>query len=32
MGGQMPVGLHQLEFRGTFRDTTFVLRVAARVE
>ena len=32
MGGQMPVGLHQLEFRGTLRDTTFVLRVAARVE
>jgi hypothetical protein len=32
MGGQMPVGLHQLEFRGTFRDTTFVLRVAVRVE
>ena len=32
MGGQMPVGLHQLEFRGTFRDTTFVLRVAARVD
>jgi hypothetical protein len=32
MGGQMPTGLHQLEFRGIFRDTTFVLRVAAMVE
>lgn len=32
MGGQMPVGLHQLEFRGTFRDSSFVLRVAAMVE
>jgi hypothetical protein len=32
MGGQMPSGLHQLEFRGTFRDSSFALRVAVRVE
>lgn len=32
MGGQMPVGLHQLECRGTFRDTVFALRVAVRIE
>ena len=32
MGGQMPVGLHQLEFRGAFRDTVFALRVAVRIE
>ncbi|MBM3331520.1 hypothetical protein FJY68_06665 [candidate division WOR-3 bacterium] len=32
MGGQMPVGLHQLEFRGAFKDTTFALRVAVSVE
>jgi len=32
MGGQMPSGLHQLEFRGTFRDSSFALRVAVRVD
>jgi len=32
MGGQMPTGLHQLEFRGVFRDTGFALRVAVSVE
>ena len=32
MGGQMPAGLHQLEFRGVFRDTSFALRVAVSVE
>jgi uncharacterized protein (DUF2141 family) len=31
-GGQMPSGLHQLEFRGTFRDSSFALRVAVLVE
>jgi hypothetical protein len=31
-GGQMPTGLHQLEFRGIFNDTSFVLRAAVRVE
>jgi hypothetical protein len=31
MGGQMPTGLHQLEFRGTSRDSNFVLRAAVRV-
>jgi hypothetical protein len=32
MGGQMPTGLHQLEFRGVFRDSSFALRVALSVE
>jgi hypothetical protein len=32
MGGQMPTGLHQLEFRGLFRDSGFALRVAVSVE
>ncbi len=32
MGGRMPVGLHQLEFRGTFRDSSFALRVAVPVQ
>jgi hypothetical protein len=32
MGGQMPSGLHQLEFRGVFRDSSFGLRVAVSVE
>ncbi len=32
MGGTMPSGLHQLEFRGIFRDSSFVLRTAVRVE
>jgi hypothetical protein len=32
MGGQMPTGLHQLEFRGVFRDSSFSLRVAVSVE
>jgi len=32
MGGQMPSGLHQLEFRGVFRDSGFAIRVAVSVE
>ena len=32
MGGSMPSGLHQLEFRGIFRDSTFDIRVAVLVE
>jgi hypothetical protein len=32
MGGPMPSGLHQLEFRGVFRDSGFALRVAVSVE
>jgi hypothetical protein len=32
MGGQMPTGLHQLEFRGTFKDSSFTLRVAVPVQ
>ena len=32
LGGQMPTGLHQLEFRGVFRDSSFALRVAVSVE
>ena len=32
MGGQMPTGLHQLEFRGVFRDSSFGLRAAVPVE
>ena len=32
MGGQMPTGLHQLEFRGVFRDSGFAIRVAVSVE
>jgi hypothetical protein len=32
MGGQMPTGLHQLEFRGVFRDSSFAIRVAVSVE
>lgn len=32
MGGQMPGGLHQLEFRGIFRDSSFMLRAAVRVD
>ena len=32
MGGSMPSGLHQLEFRGVFRDSSFALRVAVSVE
>ena len=32
MGGQMPTGLHQLEFRGVFRDSSFSLRIAVSVE
>jgi len=32
MGGQMPTGLHQLEFRGVFRDSDFGLRVAVSIE
>jgi hypothetical protein len=31
-GGLMPPGLHQLEFRGVFRDSSFVLRSAVRVD
>lgn len=31
MGGQMPTGLHQLEFRGISRDSSFVLRAAVLV-
>jgi hypothetical protein len=31
-GGPMPSGLHQLEFRGVFRDSGFALRVAVSVE
>ncbi|HTW91940.1 MAG TPA: hypothetical protein VMH22_09550 [bacterium] len=31
MGGQMPTGMHELEFRGIFRDSSFVLRVAVSV-
>jgi hypothetical protein len=32
MGGPMPTGLHQLEFRGVFRNAAFDLRVAVSVE
>ena len=32
MGGQMPTGLHQLEFRGVFRDSSFAFRVAVLVD
>ncbi len=32
MDGQMPSGLHQLEFRGIFRDSSFMLRAAVRVD
>ncbi|GEM_PF-709700 len=32
MGGPMPSGLHQLEFRGVFRDSGFDIRVAVSVE
>jgi hypothetical protein len=33
MGGQMPTGLHQLEFRGVFRDSSsFAIRVAVLVD
>jgi len=32
LGGPMPTGLHQLEFRGVFRDSSFALRVAVLVE
>jgi hypothetical protein len=32
MGGTMPTGLHQLEFRGVFRDSTFSIRTAVLVE
>jgi hypothetical protein len=32
MGGPMPTGLHQLEFRGIFRDSGFALRVAVSIE
>jgi len=31
-GGQMPGGMHQLEFRGVFRDSTFAIRAAVMVE
>ncbi|MBN2465253.1 hypothetical protein JXD38_06490 [candidate division WOR-3 bacterium] len=31
MGDSMPSGLHQLEFRGMFRDSSFVLRAAVLV-
>jgi hypothetical protein len=31
-GGPMPSGLHQLEFRGVFRDSGFAFRVAVMVE
>jgi len=30
-GGPMPTGLHQLEFRGTFKDSAFDFRVAVFV-
>jgi hypothetical protein len=32
MGGPMPTGLHQLEFRGVFRDSGFALRIAVSVK
>lgn len=32
MGGSMPSGLHQLEFRGVFEESSFVLRAAVRVD
>ena len=32
MGGPMPSGLHQLEFRGAFRDSSFLLRAAVRID
>jgi hypothetical protein len=32
MGGPMPTGLHQLEFRGVFRDSGFALRIAVPVK
>lgn len=31
-GGPMPVGLHQLEFRGTFKDSSFDIRAGVSVE
>jgi hypothetical protein len=32
MGGAMPTGMHQLEFRGVFRDSAFSIRTAVLVE
>jgi len=32
MGGTMPTGLHQLEFRGVHRDSAFRIRTAVLVE
>jgi hypothetical protein len=32
MGGPMPTGLHQLEFRGVFRDSSFAIRAAVSVQ
>jgi hypothetical protein len=32
MGEPMPTGLHQLEFRGVFRDSSFVLRAAVLID
>jgi hypothetical protein len=32
MGGAMPTGPHQLEFRGVFRDSAFSIRTAVLVE
>jgi hypothetical protein len=32
MGGPMPIGLHQLEFRGILKGAGFDIRVAVPVE